>query len=108
MQRIGMIVGVRPELIEEYKEYHRSVWPEIEEILHRVGFRNLSIYFHGNVMFMYHEYVGERPIEEARDEYAASEKTQEWEALMGKYQVPLPDSPEGVRWVPMDELYHLD
>ena len=32
MIRIAMTVKIRPDLVEEYKEYHRNVWPEIEQM----------------------------------------------------------------------------
>lgn len=29
MKRIGFVLKVRQELLEEYKEHHRDVWPEM-------------------------------------------------------------------------------
>ena len=29
MKRMAMILGIRPEGIEEYKELHAAVWPEV-------------------------------------------------------------------------------
>ncbi|GAH80677.1 unnamed protein product, partial [marine sediment metagenome] len=29
MRRIGSVIKIKPEKIEEYKRYHASVWPEV-------------------------------------------------------------------------------
>ena len=29
MQRIGMVIGIKPEKIEEYRKLHADAWPEI-------------------------------------------------------------------------------
>ena len=29
MQRMGMVIGLKPEKIEEYKSLHANAWPEI-------------------------------------------------------------------------------
>lgn len=39
-------------LIQEYKEYHKYVWPEIKESLKDSGVTNMEIYNHGTRMFM--------------------------------------------------------
>jgi L-rhamnose mutarotase len=35
MKRIGFILKVRPDKIEEYKVFHKSVWPEMRDALTR-------------------------------------------------------------------------
>jgi L-rhamnose mutarotase len=37
----------------------------------------------------------------------ANEKVQEWEALMWKYQQPLPGAKEGEKWVLMNKIFEL-
>lgn len=39
-------------LIEEYKTYHRAVWPEIIESIKMAGVQDLEIYIVGNRLFM--------------------------------------------------------
>ena len=38
---------------------------------------------------------------------AANTKVQEWEAIMGSLQQPLPGSRPGQRWVPMERVFSL-
>jgi L-rhamnose mutarotase len=60
MQRMGMMIGIRPEHIAEYKRLHAHCWPEILEGLSRANIRNYSIFLREpeNVMFGYWEYHG--------------------------------------------------
>ena len=107
MIRIAMTVKIRPDLIEEYKQYHRNVWPEIEQMQRRLGFRNVSIFFSGDTLFLYQEYCGDKPIEGAWSEYTSNEKCREWESLMSKFQVASPNSLPGIKWARTEEVYHF-
>ena len=35
MQRMGSVLGVKPEAIAEYKRIHADVWPEVLDLSHR-------------------------------------------------------------------------
>ena len=39
VKAFGLTINLRedPQIIEEYKEYHRAVWPEVEQALKTVG-----------------------------------------------------------------------
>ena len=44
MQRVGLLLRVKPEKIEEYKEIHANVWPELLAELKAAGIRNYSLW----------------------------------------------------------------
>ncbi len=44
MQRMGMVIGVQPDMVETCKELHRAVWPEILDLISRCNIRNYSIF----------------------------------------------------------------
>lgn len=44
MQRVCFRLRLRPELIEEYVELHRAVWPDMLRAIERSGRRNYSIF----------------------------------------------------------------
>src|ERR1035438_1262375 len=44
MQRVCFVLQVRPERLEEYKERHRSVWPEMQAALRETGWGNYSLF----------------------------------------------------------------
>jgi L-rhamnose mutarotase len=77
-----MVIGLRPEAEEEYKQYHASVWPAVLETIRTCNIRNYSIYLHSHMLFSYFEYHGENyAADMAR--MASDKATQEWWAVMG-------------------------
>ena len=43
MRRYGMVLRVKPEATERYKQYHAAVWPKVLEMIGKCGIRNYSI-----------------------------------------------------------------
>ena len=41
-----------PQLIEEYKQHHQQVWPEITQSIRSAGVEDMEIYFVGKRLFM--------------------------------------------------------
>ena len=41
------------ELIKEYEEYHKKVWPEVLEGIKEAGIERMEIFRSGNHLFMY-------------------------------------------------------
>ncbi|MYY25539.1 L-rhamnose mutarotase [Elizabethkingia anophelis] len=95
------------ELIRQYEEYHKQVWPEILESIKNSGIQNMEIYRTDNRLFMIME-VGEDFSFDAKAEAdAENTKVQEWEKLMWNYQQALPKSKPGEKWVLMDKIFSL-
>ena len=44
MQRVCFVLQVKVERLEEYKERHRTVWPEMQAALRETGWRNYSLF----------------------------------------------------------------
>ena len=44
MKRIGFLIKVKPEMIDEYKKHHTAVWPEMLTALSRHGWHNYSLF----------------------------------------------------------------
>jgi len=107
MKRYGMLVGVKPERLEEYKEYHRAVWPEVLQTIRDCNIRNYSIFLEGDRLFAYFEYHG-GDLDADMEKMAACPKTQEWWAIMNPMQEPLPSRQEGKWWTDMEEVFHTD
>ena len=107
MTRYGMILGVKPERLEEYKEAHRHIWPEILAMIHQCNLRNYSIFYQDGLLFSYFEYVGD---DYAADmaRMAADPRTREWWAWMEPMQEPVPTRKEGEWWAEMEEVFHTD
>ena len=56
MQRVGFLLKVKPDRIDEYRERHRNVWPEMLEALRRQGWHNYSLFMRQDgLLFGYFE-----------------------------------------------------
>lgn len=96
-----------PELIAEYENYHKNVWPEIIESIKGPGIEGLEIYRTGNRMFMIIEANDIFSFEEKGKMDAANPKVQEWEELMWKFQQAIPWAKPGEKWVLMENIFSL-
>jgi L-rhamnose mutarotase len=109
MQRMGHVIGLKPEAIAEYKRVHAAVWPEVLAMITACNIRNYSIYLREpeNVMFAYWEYHG-TDFEADMAKMAADPKTQDWWKICGPMQQPLPTRAQGEWWARMEEVFHID
>ena len=60
MQRMGMVLGLKADKVEDYKRLHAAVWPEVLAKITDCNIRNYSIYLKEpeNLLFGYFEYHG--------------------------------------------------
>ena len=107
VKRYGMVVRLRPDGEQRYRELHEQVWPPVLAMIRACNIRNYSIYAHGGMLFSYFEYCGD---DFAADmaKMAADPATQEWWAVVKPLQEPLADRKEGEWWAEMDEVFHMD
>ncbi|HEY5002953.1 MAG TPA: L-rhamnose mutarotase [Ktedonobacteraceae bacterium] len=106
MHRIGRIIQVKPEAIEEYERIHAAVWPEVLATISACNIRNYSIFRHGTLLFAYFEYVGE-DLAADMAKMAEDPKTQEWWTHTDPMQEPLPDHAPGEWWTDLKEVFHI-
>ena len=90
--------------INEYKDYHQDIWPEISKSLKDSGILNAEIYNTGNRLFMIIEVDKTFSFEKKLKMDLENPKVQEWEELMWNYQQALPQSKKGSKWVLMDKF----
>ena len=51
VRRFGQLIGLRPEVKEEYIKYHASVWPEVLQTIRDCNIRNYSIFLKDDTLF---------------------------------------------------------
>ena len=112
MKRYGMVIGVREEKIEEYKELHEAVWPDVLKTIHDCNIRNYSIYLRkidnaGYFLFSYFEYAG-KDFAADMARMAADPATQKWWDVCIPCQKPLETRAKGEWWAGMEEVFHCD
>ncbi len=96
-----------PQLIAEYEEFHKNIWPEIHTSIASQGVTNMEIYRAGNRLFMMMEVDETFSFEKKSAADSANPKVQEWEQLMWKYQQAIPAAKPGEKWVIMNKIFQL-
>jgi L-rhamnose mutarotase len=106
MTRVGFVLKVKEELIDEYKRRHREVWPEMLVALRETGWRNYSLYMREDgTLFGYLEAVGS--LAEALQGMSQLEVNARWQSEMA----PFFEGTGGQADEMMEELvevFHLD
>jgi len=112
MKRYGMVIGVRPEKVEEYTKLHAAVWPDVLKMIKMCNIRNYSIYLRKlddgrHYLFSYFEYTGS---DFAADmaKMTADPVTQRWWAYCKPCQQPVANRGPEEWWASMDEVFHQD
>ena len=109
MQRMGSVLGIKPEAVAEYKRIHAEVWPEVLAMIAACNIRNYTIFLKEpeNLLFSYFEYHGSDFAADAA-KMAADPKTQEWWSVCMPMQAPLLTRKEGEWWAEMENVFHVD
>ncbi|HPO17107.1 MAG TPA: L-rhamnose mutarotase [Candidatus Hydrogenedentes bacterium] len=107
MKRYGMVLGVKPEKLEEYKRLHAAVWPGVLAKIRECNIRNYSIYHKDGLLFSYFEYIG-TDFDGDMGKMAQDPETQRWWAVCKPCQEPLPTRAEGEWWANMEEVFHTE
>ncbi len=106
MKRMGQVIGIRPEKIEEYKRLHAAAWPGVLAKISECNIRNYVIYLREpeNLLFASFEYHGDDWEADAA-KMAADPTTQEWWAVCKPCQQPLESRGEDEWWAKMEEVF---
>jgi len=109
MQKFCLTLDLKDDsqLIEEYIEYHKNVWPEILSSIRSSGITNMEIYCLGTRLFMIIEADNDFSFEKKTSLDHSNQKVQDWETLMWKYQQSLPGSKPGEKWIMMEKIFTL-
>ena len=106
MKRIGFILKVKQDKIEEYKRHHEQVWPEMLDALRAADWHNYSLFMaEDGLLFGYFE----TPVDlaTANAQMAATEVNTRWQEFMAPYF----ESPNNARpdqmLVELQEVFYL-
>jgi L-rhamnose mutarotase len=107
MQRIAMVIDVKPEKLDEYKRLHADAWPEVLAVLRRAHVRNYSIFLKDHTLFGYLEYLGS---DWQRDmaAVAADPATKRWWALTDPCQEAWPTRAPDEWWALMEPVFLME
>ena len=83
MERVCFILRVRPDRLDEYKERHRAVWPEMLDALRAAGWSNYSLFLRGDGLLV--GYFETDDYERAQAAIDATDVNARWQAEMAPF-----------------------
>lgn len=106
IKRVGMVVGLREDVIDEYKRLHADDNPGVRDLLSKYHMENFNIFLQkmpdGKYYeFGYYEYTGD-DFEADMAEMAKERRTIEWLKVCDPMQIPLPGAKS---WTEMERVY---
>ncbi|MBI5032905.1 MAG: L-rhamnose mutarotase [Chloroflexi bacterium] len=107
MRRVGFLLQVRKDKIEEYKAHHQHVWREMLDALHRTGWHNYSLFLRDDgLLFGYFETP--ESFQAALEGMSKEEINAKWQAFMAPYFENLSGAHADKSMVELQEVFHLD
>ncbi len=106
MKRHCFVLRVKPGRLEEYRERHRAVWPEMLEALRETGWRNYSLFLRGDGLLV--GYVECADFEASRAAMLKTEVNARWQAEMREFFEDLGGAGADERMLPLEEVFHLE
>ena len=96
------------DLIRQYEEHHKKVWPEIIASIRDSGIEQMEIYRLGTRLFMIMEVNDDFSFERKAEMDKNNSMVQKWEELMWKYQQPLEEATQGEKWILLNKIFDLN
>ena len=98
-----------PALIKEYIEYHqpKNAWPQITANIAEAGILDMEIYHIADRLFMIMETSPDFDPNAEPKTAEGKKASDDWEALMWKFQKPLSCAKNGEKWIRMEKIYDL-
>jgi L-rhamnose mutarotase len=111
-QRYGMVIGLKEDQVDAYREIHADPWPGVLAALDRSHLRNFSIWLvemrpHEHVLFACFEYDG-KDFDADMAAMGDDETTRKWWKLTDPMQKPIPTAGQDEQWVMMKEVFFHD
>jgi L-rhamnose mutarotase len=106
VQRVCFLLKVRQDRIEEYRERHAAVWPEMLSALSAAGWRNYSLFLRDDGLLV--GYLETEDFAAAQEAMAATEVNARWQAEMAGFFESLDGARPDEAMTPLTEVFHLD
>jgi L-rhamnose mutarotase len=106
MKRVGFLLKVKEDMLDEYKKRHEAVWPEMLDALRRTGWHNYSLFLREDgLLFGYFE--AEDSFQASLDGMDKEEINAKWQEYMAPFFKGTGDHADKMM-VELEEVFHLD
>lgn len=107
MKRIGFLLKVKEDKLDEYKTHHKNVWPEMQDALKRTGWHNYSLFMRPDgLLFGYFEAA--ESFQASLDGMSKEAINAKWQEFMAPYFEGMGNTHADEMMVELEEVFHLD
>lgn len=105
MERVCFQLQVKPDRLNEYRERHAAVWPDMLQAVYDAGRRNYSLFLREDGLLIGYYEVHNDLL--AQERLARDPRTRRWEAEMAGFFVELDGRPDQTAQRLL-EIFHLE
>jgi len=106
MQRVGFVLKVKRERLDEYKKRHQQVWPEMLDALRETGWHNYSLFLRDDGLLF--GYLETPDFEKALVGMAEKDVNTRWQAEMAPFFESLDGRRPDEGMLQLEEVFHLE
>lgn len=102
------VVQIKPgaDKLKEYLDYHRAVWPEVEQGFEQAGYRQIRLLRSAHTVVMIIKVPDGADLEAmGKKAEAYNKRCAEWNRLMAGYQEGVPGTAPGQTWTAAEPFY---
>lgn len=105
MQRVCFLLRVKRDRLDEYREAHQHVWPEMRIALSRHGWHNYSLFLREDGLLI--GYVETPDFAKAVAGMQSEEVNARWQAVMKDYFESLDTAAADTSMKPLEQIFYL-
>ena len=106
MERVCFLLQVKKDRLEEYRQRHRTVWPDMLQALRETGWHNYSLFLRDDGLLV--GYLETPDLEKAVAGMAGREVNARWQSSMASFFENLGDLRPDEGFLRLEEVFHLD
>lgn len=106
MQRVCFLLRVKKDRMEEYKERHKTVWPDMLQALRETGWHNYSLFLREDGLLI--GYLETPDFEAAKAGMQNYEVNKRWQDDMAPFFESLDGGHADENMMSLEEVFHLD
>ncbi len=105
MERVCFLLRVRPDRLDEYRERHRAVWPDMLQALRETGWSNYSLFLREDGLLV--GYLETESLEAALAGMQEREVNARWQSDMAPFFELPDDGRPDTGFERLEEIFHL-
>lgn len=106
MERVGFVLKVKPDRLDDYKARHKAVWPEMLDALRDTGWRNYSLFLRDDGLLF--GYLETDDFAAALEGMSKTDVNARWQAEMAPFFEGIDGRPADEGLLRLEEVFHLD